>query len=311
MAVPKRKPTLSIVNDGIVSGIEAESVEKNVQTRPDENAEIRGFIDGVSGKTAGEVVDGRNNGTVGDDRQLNSVSGEAGLKDSAFSLPETSGESAGSRVDGVFYNNLTAGLRGEKTVDADGEAEAPIGELSENVDENIDKNSENFEKDLENGQNGEYNKNKGSVDDTPQYETLKSVNMRYEGMRNPLSGVLYERRIVSYKDKQYHMVVPKFDIVGQVKLSRDFLFLGNRVQFREATRLLNEQIKQNPKLGEAFTESQLKEIQQGKVPTGYTWHHDTDEGVMSLVDKEIHRLTKHTGGKFLWDGGYKRNRRKQ
>ncbi len=94
---------------------------------------------------------------VGDGGQLNSVSGEAGSKDSAFSLPETLGESAGSRVDGAFYNNLTAGLRGEKTVDADGEAEVTVNDLSENVDEN-------FEKDLENGQDVEYNKNKGSVD---------------------------------------------------------------------------------------------------------------------------------------------------
>ena len=40
---------------------------------------------------------------VRDGRQLNSVSGEAGSKDSAFSLPEVSGEPAVSGVDAVKY----------------------------------------------------------------------------------------------------------------------------------------------------------------------------------------------------------------
>ncbi len=40
---------------------------------------------------------------VGDGGQLNSVSGEAGSKDSAFSLPEVSGEPVVSGVDAVKY----------------------------------------------------------------------------------------------------------------------------------------------------------------------------------------------------------------
>ena len=195
----------------------------------------------------------------------------------------------------------------EKAIDADTENVKSAEELSENVDENLEKT----EKVLENERYRDYNKNKGSDDEPPQYETLKSRNMRYEGKINPLSGVPYERRVVTYKGKQYYIVVPKFDIVGQATLSDDFLFRSNSVQFRQATKLLYEQIKQHSELGAVFTESQLKDIEKGNKLAGYTWHHDTDVGVMSLVDKDIHKITKHTGGKFLWDGGYRRNRRKK
>ena len=37
--------------------------------------------------------------------------------------------------------------------------------------------------------------------------------------------------------------------------------------------------------------------------SGYTWHHNQEEGVLQLVDKNVHEQTGHTGGRSIWGGG--------
>ena len=71
-----------------VSGTET---KPRVDLNTDGDSVVESFKNGVDGKV------------VGDGRQLNSVSGEAGSKDSAFSWPEVSGEPAVSGVDAVKY----------------------------------------------------------------------------------------------------------------------------------------------------------------------------------------------------------------
>ncbi len=244
-----------------------------------------------------EVVDSQANDT----RQLNSLSGEAGLKDSAFSLPETLGESAGSRVDGAFYNNLTAGLRGEKTVDADGEAEVTVNDLSENVDENIDKNSENFEKDLENGQDVEYNKNKGSVDggldNLPQRNTR---NMRLEGTEHPKTKIFFKKFKTVVEGVEYAVVMPAFEFAYEAEVPVEQYKKGNYVHNGIANQQLKAAVENDPKLAAQFTDSQINDIKNGRTPSGYAWHHAAEPGKLQLVDSKIHSRTGHTGGRKFW-----------
>ena len=65
---------------------------------------------------------------------------------------------------------------------------------------------------------------------------------------------------------------------------------------------MRDAVANDPELRAQFTEAQLAEIENLKTPTGYTWHHDIEEGVMQLVDQEEHKKTGHTGGRYLWGG---------
>jgi hypothetical protein len=39
------------------------------------------------------------------------------------------------------------------------------------------------------------------------------------------------------------------------------------------------------------------------IPTGYTWHHSEDLGLMELVRKDVHRAVGHTGGFAIYLAG--------
>jgi hypothetical protein len=75
-----------------------------------------------------------------------------------------------------------------------------------------------------------------------------------------------------------------------------------RSHSREATLLLNEAIKNNPSIANQYNERQLQQISEGIKPTGYTWHHHQEEGVLQLVDSTVHGRTGHTGGQTIWTG---------
>lgn len=66
----------------------------------------------------------------------------------------------------------------------------------------------------------------------------------------------------------------------------------------------------NPKLKKELklTHEQLDFFTKGnvksKTPDGLTWHHHQDVGKMQLVDEDVHRSFKHTGGMSIWGGGY-------
>ena len=57
-------------------------------------------------------------------------------------------------------------------------------------------------------------------------------------------------------------------------------------------------------LKDKFTEDQIKEIMNGDLPDGFTWHHNEQEGLMQLVDTLTHSKTHHDGGMSLWGRGY-------
>ncbi|WP_373231864.1 HNH endonuclease [Cohnella sp.] len=83
----------------------------------------------------------------------------------------------------------------------------------------------------------------------------------------------------------------------------EYYSTSDEVQFRQANRALAVIIEKNPKLAAKFSDEQIKQINRGKTPKGYAWHHHQELGKLQLVDAKIHRLTGHTGGKAMWGGG--------
>lgn len=112
------------------------------------------------------------------------------------------------------------------------------------------------------------------------------------------TGVPYERRIIEIKGKLIEGAFPKFTSAFNTELS------PNRYQSKtyaiDCTRNLREAIGKDSELKKQFTEEQVKDIEAGRTPTGYVWHHNEMPGQMQLVKDTDHRLNRHTGGNALW-----------
>ncbi|WP_440657221.1 T7SS effector LXG polymorphic toxin [Bacillus subtilis] len=124
-----------------------------------------------------------------------------------------------------------------------------------------------------------------------------TTNLKNGHLKNdvhPVTGVPYD------KDG-----FPIFEPVAEVKIDKSLYLQKDTVQFKKATELLQQEINKNPELKKHFTEMQLKQISKGKKPKGFTWHHHQNEGIMQLVDADIHGKTGHTGGRNIWGGGSK------
>ncbi|WP_100001473.1 T7SS effector LXG polymorphic toxin [Bacillus velezensis] len=122
-----------------------------------------------------------------------------------------------------------------------------------------------------------------------------TTNLKNGHLKNdvhPITGIPYD------KDG-----FPIFDPVVEVKIDKSLYLEKDTVQFKKATELLLQEINKNPELKNHFTEMQLKQIIKGKKPKGFTWHHHQNEGIMQLVDADIHGKTGHTGGRNIWGGG--------
>ncbi len=135
-------------------------------------------------------------------------------------------------------------------------------------------------------------------------EHTKTKNEDLEGKRHPVTGVLFEKKIVTLPDgRKIEVVVPVFDSVFDVQLPEDLYSASDYKQFAECNKQLKEKIESDPDFRSKFTEEQIEQIMNGETPDGYTWHHDAETGKMQLVDSKIHAQTGHTGGKEFWGGG--------
>ncbi|MCS1351681.1 HNH endonuclease [Mechercharimyces sp. CAU 1602] len=97
---------------------------------------------------------------------------------------------------------------------------------------------------------------------------------------------------------------------AEVYLPQDKIVGSNKSQLRQSTRILREELENNPQLKQDFyrdipeekRESIEAAIKSGsvKIP-GYTWHHHQEIGRMQLVPYEKHKDgIPHTGGHALW-----------
>ena len=116
------------------------------------------------------------------------------------------------------------------------------------------------------------------------------------------NGVPYERRRIVINGVVIEGVFPKFDSVFDTELSSDNL--KTKAYAKECNVALKEAIANNPELRSKFTPEQIKDIEEGRTPTGYVWHHNEEPGKMQLVKREDHDRAiggaAHTGGNSLW-----------
>lgn len=99
---------------------------------------------------------------------------------------------------------------------------------------------------------------------------------------------------------------PDFDSQKDVQLPDDLRFAKVHAQEKYCNQELCRDVTEHPdKYRDVFTREQLEQIEKGKTPEGFTWHHHQDVGRMQLVDREVHNANRHDGGFILW-GGEKR-----
>lgn len=131
---------------------------------------------------------------------------------------------------------------------------------------------------------------------------LNCINSGLEGKQHQLTNVPYERKIIAINDVRIEGVFPKFQSVVDLRLPENLQRAAENKQFNYLNAQLREAIRANPSLRAKFTEQQIKMIESGKNPAGFTWHHNESRGVMQLVETAKHAPSNHTGGDSIWGG---------
>jgi hypothetical protein len=129
---------------------------------------------------------------------------------------------------------------------------------------------------------------------------IKTRNDYLEGKEHPVTGIPYE--IDTLRDGK-EGVFPKFSPIVEVQLPEELHQETDSNQFKACNKDLKEQINNNSELKSKFSPEQIEQIENGRNPSGYTWHHHQQDGKMQLVETDIHDKSAHTGGKALWGGG--------
>lgn len=145
--------------------------------------------------------------------------------------------------------------------------------------------------------------NYGKYETKPLPNDFTCINKDLAGKTHPQTGVPFEERTVTLGGKESKVVVPKFESEFEATLTDDMLKSSDATQFGECNAQLKETLDKNPELKNQFDAEQLAQIEKGKTPDGYTWHHDAETGKLQLVDEQIHSDTRHTGGRAIWGGG--------
>lgn len=116
------------------------------------------------------------------------------------------------------------------------------------------------------------------------------------------NGVPYERKRIEINGVQIEGVFPVFDSAFDTRLDPDNY--QSKAYAKECNANLKNTIESNPELRSKFTAEQIKDIEEGRTPTGYVWHHNEEPGKMQLVKREDHDRViggaAHTGGNSLW-----------
>ena len=132
---------------------------------------------------------------------------------------------------------------------------------------------------------------------------IKTINENLAGEKHPDTGVEYERKVIDLDGRKIEGVFPKFESNFTTILPPDKFQASDKIQFSYCIEQLKKEIEKNPRIKSKFSERQLEQIKDGKMPSGFTWHHNEEVGKMELVDAETHAKSGHTGGKSIWGGG--------
>lgn len=116
------------------------------------------------------------------------------------------------------------------------------------------------------------------------------------------NGVPYKRRTIEINGVVIEGVFPEFESIFDTKLDPDNL--KTKAYAKECNEALKEAVNSDPELRNKFTAEQLHDIEEGRTPRGYVWHHNEEPGKMQLVKREDHDRAiggaAHTGGNSLW-----------
>ena len=164
---------------------------------------------------------------------------------------------------------------------------------AENISENNDNDSKEDAKDATDTL---------EKDDAPR--KIKTINDSLEGQNHPETGVPYENKVVETDTgEKVEGVFPQFESKFDAQLPEELEQATDKMQFDECNRLLKERCDSDPEFKSQFDSDQQADIDEGRTPEGYTWHHSEEKGKMQLVDSDIHWETRHTGGRYIWGGG--------
>lgn len=138
---------------------------------------------------------------------------------------------------------------------------------------------------------------------------LNTINSQYANKY--LNGVNFRnKKIILESGLEINGVFANFKkfSVFEIGIPNKSILSKDRNQMALAFMKFRENLKINPDLQKKFTKEQLEEIflrkkilDNSNIP-GYTWHH-TETKSLQLVEKEIHDLVKHTGGRALHGAG--------
>ncbi|MPM13456.1 hypothetical protein SDC9_59813 [bioreactor metagenome] len=130
---------------------------------------------------------------------------------------------------------------------------------------------------------------------------LRTVNETLEGENE--TEVPYVTQVADLGDGlRVEGVVPDFPSVCRFDLGQGAVSLSRREHETWCAELLQDALEtdRDGELSQVFTNGQLEEIRAGRIPSGYTVHHDLAPGRAELVDRELHERNRHTGGYTIW-----------
>ena len=135
---------------------------------------------------------------------------------------------------------------------------------------------------------------------------LETINSDKEGTTDD-NGVPYKRKTIEINGIEIEGVFPEFSSALDVQLPKELEGADNKKQFDECNKKLKEAVDNDPEFANQFTDKQLEDIENGKTPKGYTWHHNEEQGKIQLVKSSEHNSalggSAHTGGQVIWGGG--------
>lgn len=142
------------------------------------------------------------------------------------------------------------------------------------------------------------------VEESKEIIQIKTINSGLEGQAHPVTGVEFERKVVTNEvGESIEGVFPQFESTFDAQLPEGMELSTDAEQFNECNRQLKEKFDSDPEFREQFNERQKDDIETGITPYGYTWHHNEEIGKMQLVEYDSHQKTAHTGGRSIWGGG--------
>lgn len=97
--------------------------------------------------------------------------------------------------------------------------------------------------------------------------------------------------------------LPEFDSKLNVFIESKDFEKSREKHFRVCNRGLKKRIEEDEEFKNQFSKRELNQIEIGKTPEGYTWHHDGNPppGRMQLVETNKHNKVRHDGGYSLWE----------